>query len=319
MKKTLLEILEEHEDFVSGELIAGELAMTRANVWKEIQKLKKQNIEIESVPNKGYRLVSYHDCYSKSLIGRECPWLDELFVYNTISSTNDEAKQLLSQGKQGFILVCSDQQTQGKGRKHRSFYSPAKGLYMSIAFRPRLSLEGVPYLTICSALAVCDVLKEHYNLDADIKWLNDIYCNGLKLCGILCEGEIEMESRSYQTMVVGIGLNLEVNQVPENLEPIMTAVNLQTDHHVDRNWVIIAILNRFYHYYQMLMNEDTSFMDQYRSLNFLIGRTVKLERGHDRIYTVIDINSQGHLCVQDDQGEVIELNSGEVSIYDWKN
>lgn len=319
MKKTLLEILENTSEYLSGESIAQEMGMTRANVWKEINKLRQQGIEIDSQTNKGYRLSGYHHVYSPSYLRKNLPFVETISIQSTCPSTNDLAKQAIRESEAEWLIVVSDQQSQGKGRRGRQFYSPSQGIYLSIAIRPNLSLENVQLLTIAAALSVCDVLEDLFQLKPSIKWLNDVFVNHRKICGILCEGELELESYRYHSVVVGIGLNLVLDALPDELADIITAVNRESAAMVDRNQVVVDLVKQFRVYYQQLDAGDISWLERYRSLNFIIGQSIRLSNDSKHLYKAVSINDHGNLIVCDETGKMKTVNSEEVSLYDWKS
>ena len=316
MKQTILEVLEENSNkYISGQEIATRLNVTRANIWKEIQKLKDAGFEISSVRNVGYKLVDYQGNLSKSLILKAIPHIYDVEVFKTINSTNDYAKTKIIDN----LLVVADHQSQGKGRMQRSFFSPDKsGIYLSLVLIPKLDIMDVQLVTICAALAVCQALENLYKLEPKIKWLNDVYLDGKKVCGILSEGEIEIETNSFRHIVLGIGINTNcVNDIPEELTSIYTALSQHTSDSINRNQLIIEIVNNFYQYYNSLPTNRYKLINMYKSRSNVLGKHVTIRGKGNETYFAEDISSQAHLIVVDKDGNRHQLNSGEISLGDF--
>lgn len=311
MKNKILEMLESNRGkHMSGEHIATQLNMTRANVWKEIQKLKKDGMEIESVRNLGYKITDYVNNLSESLILSNSPNLTEVKVLDTVDSTNNYAK--LHAKEHYDYLVVANEQTDGKGRMGRSFFSPDKhGVYMSLVLRPKLQISDVQLATVCAALAVSQALESLYEINPKIKWLNDIYIANRKVCGILTEGEIELELNRFAYLVVGIGINTHsVEALPQDIASIYTAL----DREVDRNHLISTVINNFYALYNDLPHNRYALIEAYKLRSNVLGKTITIKNKGEERYLAEDISSEGHLIVVDSDGKRLELNSGEISI-----
>ena len=321
MEKDVLSILEEHfQNYVSGEEMARRLFMTRANVWKEIKKLRKQGYEILSSTQKGYCLQKRADYLSGSLISGflDPGTLDGLEVLPTVDSTNSLAKKLAAKDSDiSDFLILSEEQTQGRGRRERSFFSPAgTGIYMSFILRPAaLRIQDVQLLTICAALAVCEAVESLLSVKADIKWLNDVYAGGKKLCGILTEGDIELELLRYRYVIVGIGINTKSKGVslPPDLSKIYTALDKHTRLPIDRNRLAAEVTNAFYRYYRNLTDRE-EIIERYKARSNVLGKIVTLNQESAPLYRAVDISPEGHLIVEDEERKRIELNAGEVSM-----
>lgn len=313
MNNTLLEILEHNfNNHISGETIAQTLNMTRANIWKEVQKLKNQGYEIESIRNLGYKLISHNGNISPDYIKRSVPDIRDVRFFDTLKSTNSYAK---SHDLQPNTLIIANQQTHGRGRFGRAFYSPHKsGIYMSLVLKPQLELNDIQLITVCAGLAVCLALESEHHVTPKIKWLNDILLGEKKLCGILTEGEIELESQSFRRLIVGIGINTDSDpNVPDTLETIYTALNNDPTHLTDRNALIISVLKYFYELYNALPENRNALIEAYKLRSMILGKQITLSTS-DGVYTAHDITRDGHLVVIDALKETHVLNSGEVSV-----
>lgn len=310
MKQTILTFLEDHKDqYVSGELIANSLHMTRANVWKNIEKLREDGITIEAISRKGYKLVSTNDALSTAQLHLKGNLVDEIIILDEVDSTNDYAKRIAETSPN--TLIIANHQSKGKGRRGKAFYSPSsEGIYMSLLLKPTLTIEDTPFLTIISAIACVEGIQEALGIVPSIKWLNDIYIGKLKLAGILTEAQITLENARFEYVIIGMGINTHTTQIPKELEGIYTALDAYTKT-VDRNKLISTILNRFSEYYDMLPESNEEIIEIYKSYNFVLNDIVYVD---DQKYTAIDINQSGHLVVQDDNGTIRNLNAEEISI-----
>ncbi|AMC94152.1 hypothetical protein AOC36_09170 [Erysipelothrix larvae] len=313
MNQKLLEILENNmHQHVSGEAIAQSLHMTRANVWKEIQKLKDLGYSIDSVRNLGYCLNSHSGNISPDYIKRSVDDVSEVHYFESLDSTNTYAK---SQPFSANTLILASHQSQGRGRYGRNFYSPSNhGVYMSLVLEPKLELNDVQLVTVCAGLSVCLALETLYGLKPKIKWLNDILLNGKKLCGILTEGEIELETQKFKHCIVGFGINTEHDtHLPDSLSAIYTALNEDTDHLIDKNELIMSVLHQFYTLYNALPDNREALIDAYKHRSMILGKDVTLST-KEGTYKALDITRDGHLVVSDEHQTIHILNSGEVSI-----
>ena len=212
VKSGLLEILEKQKgETLSGEKLAEELHCTRAAIWKAVKSLREEGYKIEAGQNKGYMLAKANDRLSVEAIR---PFLlsPEVYigVYQEVDSTNRAAKAAAVNGEAGhgsFVLAGS--QSAGRGRRGRSFYSPQDaGIYLSVILEPKGSIQESLLLTAEAAVAVYKAVKKVTGISLDIKWVNDLYHNGRKVCGILTEAVTDFESGNIEFAVVGIGLNL---------------------------------------------------------------------------------------------------------------
>ena len=323
MDKTVLSILENHQGkYISGQKIGDLLHMTRANVWKEIEKLRKQGYQIDSVRNKGYCLISDNNNLSISMIQSVLNknTVSQIEILEAIDSTNNYAKKIAQDSNVTNYCIITDYQSSGRGRKGRSFYSPNKnGIYMSLVLRPQLKLQDAQLITIIAALAIVDALESCFGIKADIKWLNDIYLNGKKLAGILTEGEIVLENSTYRYLVVGIGINIFTDKnLPTELKNIYTALDQVIDGTIQRDILIASIINHFYDYYEKLETRKTQTIRQYKKHCFILGQEITVNDDCEK-FLAVDISPEGHLMIKDKNGALKALNSGEISIGGFNN
>ncbi len=239
-----------------------------------------------------------------------------LSVLEKASSTNRLLCEAARAGA-GEALLIAEEQTEGKGRFDRRFYSPrGTGIYMSLLLRPTLDAEGFPLLTPLAGVAVAEAVEAVSGKRAGIKWVNDIYYEGKKLSGILAEGGFS----PTPYVVIGIGINAYAPPVPEPLRGSVTSVFGEKEGADQRGELIGAFLDRFFAYYRDLPARD--FMAEYRRRSVLIGKRVRVHNaafdtaktGEGRAALCLDIDESGALVVLYDDGTKEHLSAGEVSL-----
>jgi len=226
---------------------------------------------------------------------------------NETVSTNNLAKDLALKGEESGTVVIAEYQTGGKGRMGRAFFSPeGKGIYMSVILKP----ENPLLITSFAAVAVARAVKNICNLDVRIKWVNDVYSNGKKLCGILTEGVYEKNQLKYA--VLGIGINVKKTDFPEEISHIATAVENETGTDVSREALLAEIVNELDKLYKTYT--DGHFLEEYRRLSCVTGKDIKVIRGDEVFYAkALGIDKKGGLVIEKD-GRTEVLYSGEISI-----
>lgn len=318
LKDKVLAVLEENKGkSVSGSDIARSVGMTRSAVWKAVKTLREEGYSICAVTNRGYCLSEESDFLSEQSIVpnlRTKALGRKIDVFKTIDSTNNFAKSLAQLGAVHGTTVVSEVQTRGKGRMGRDFYSPmGMGVYMSVILRPKLSVEHSLLITSCAAVAVAEAVERVAGIDCKIKWVNDIYAGGKKLCGILTEASVDVEQGGLEYAIVGMGINVQNVTFPKNLADIATSVKLETDKPVSRSVLTAEILNCLEERLETI--RDKSFLDEYRSRSNVIGK--RIEVTHNDISEEMDctgIDGIGRLLVRLDSGEEKALTSGTVRI-----
>lgn len=234
-----------------------------------------------------------------------------------VDSTNLRLRQLAEQGApEGRVLIAA-QQTAGRGRMGRSFYSPAgSGLYMSLLLRPKLPSEKAPYLTTCAAVAVASALEALSGKSARIKWVNDIYMRARKVCGILVESSLRADgSLNYAVLGVGVNLLEPKGGFPQGVENIAGAVFRSGDADALRATTADAILDRFLPLYATL--EEKPFLEEYRRRSLPPGCEVTVfpsAGGAGERASVVRIDEEFSLIVRVEDGTLRRLHSGEVSV-----
>lgn len=314
LKESLLLLLEQEKgNYVSGQQIAEHFDVSRNAVWKAVQALKNEGHRITSVPNKGYCLEQADDCLTKEGI-LSYGDIRELYVYDVIDSTNDMAKKLLSEGSSHGTFVVSNQQTAGKGRRGRSFYSPGDtGIYCTTILKLNLDFSDAVMVTTAASVAVCRAIEEVCGVSAGIKWVNDIYINDRKVCGILTEAITNMETGTIDTLICGIGINVSTMEFPEEVGPVASSIFDGEPEAGVRNKLASAV-------YRHLMQicdglPDRSYLEEYRRRSIVIGKRIRYtQKDSWKEATAIGVDDAGGLVVIDSLGEQSVLSTGEITV-----
>ena len=304
-------------DTLSGSALAQALGVSRSAVWKAIEQLRAEGYQIEAGTNRGYRLTSGPEVLSLVEIGR---WLKpgpigaEIELHDEIESTNIRAKELALQGAPHGTAVLARQQSGGRGRFGRSFFSPkGSGVYISFVLRPEMQAERAVMVTSMSAVAVARAMERVADVKASIKWVNDVYLGGKKACGILCEAGMDFESGQLQYVVAGIGVNVGPMDFPEELGQVATSISNECGRSVARSRFCAELINEMNALYPQL--ESGAFMEESRARSNVIGRDIYVLRGRERYpATAVDIDDSGSLVIRTPEGKLESLRSGEISV-----
>ena len=293
MKEEILDILKNADGYISGERISEMLNVSRTAIWKHIKSLRESGYKIESVTNKGYRLISSPDI---------------LFIYDETDTTNNRAKES-NTSPDGSVFIA-EMQTHGKGSRGRGWTSPRGiGIWHSILLKPEISPLEVSQITLVAGLAVCKAI----GLNSMIKWPNDIVINGKKICGILTEMSAEINMVNY--VVCGIGVNVNTESFDDDIADKATSMFIESGHKYVRNELIAKLLNEFEYYYKKFLDGGLSaILDEYKKCCVTLGREVNVIFKNETVHgTAVDVDENGSLAVQTENG-IIHVTSGEVSV-----
>lgn len=232
----------------------------------------------------------------------------EIIYLDTVDSTNTYAKNLLRSGKENDFLVVANEQTGGRGRQGKSFYSPnKKGIYMSLAVHPNTPLQNVITATTAASVAVCRAIEEQTDKKPQIKWVNDVYLNGKKVCGILTECISDAQLKLATGLVIGVGINIETADFPDD---VTNATQLGAD--VDKEKLIEKITDNLL---ALMYSDYPEFIDYYKSHSLVIGKKINyIECGKITPATVITIDDKGGLVVKLESGDIVTLRTGEITV-----
>ena len=318
-KDKVLAYLESNKgDFISGAALARELNISRNSIWKAIRALAESGYEIESVTGKGYKLKEDSSVLSAASIERyiESEHIKVAF-FDTVDSTNTRAKELAEAGAPEGTLVVANEQTAGRGRQGRSFFSPSNtGIYFSLVLRPQFSPEECSLITSYAACCLANTIEECTGCTASIKWVNDVFVNGHKVSGILTEASFSAENMQLSYAVVGIGVNVMTpkNGFAEGSRDIAGALSdLNKDEGDLRARLIAGTVNRFMEHYADIPRKP--HLEEYRTRSLLTGKRVHVVEGKNEFDAqVLGVNDDFTLRVQLENGQTRALESGEVHI-----
>jgi BirA family biotin operon repressor/biotin-[acetyl-CoA-carboxylase] ligase len=318
MKTEILEMLRSTQSYVSGQELCNKFGVSRTAVWKAINQLKEAGYEIEAVSNKGYHLLSAPDVIDepelKSILTTE--WAGQEYLYfDSIDSTNTKAQELAAQGYPNGTLVAAERQLSGKGRRGRSWESPAgSGIFMTLLLKPDINPGNASMLTLVAALAVAKAISEITGVPAGIKWPNDIVINGKKICGILTEMSAQFDYINH--IVIGIGINVHNETFPEELQETASSLLLECGRRFHRATIMEKILEHFETYYAIFLETQDleGLMREYNACLVNMQKIVKvLDPKEPFEGKAMGITKKGELIVDTWESRKL-VSSGEVSV-----
>ena len=288
-KQTIYNVLNRADGVVSGETLSTELGVSRVSIWKHIQGLVKSGISIVSSP-KGYRLTRDPD----SLVPWAFEaWQDRIHYFQETGSTMDEAMLMARKGCADFTVVVAQRQTRGRGRMQRTWLSAEGGLYFTVVVRPDIPMMLAGLVNLAAAVDMAKLLQSLYQVEARLKWPNDILVNQHKLCGLLSQ----MEAEGDQVAHMNIGIGLNVNNAPETEAPMAISLKTLLGRPVPRREILVAFLNAFEK--RMLTFDPHVVIDEWKSNNVTLGRSVRVITVKDMVEgTAVDVDSHGGLILQ---------------------
>ena len=305
----IFDILSQADDYVNGEKIAQELGISRTSIWKAIQKLEKEGIQIESVKNRGYRLTA-GDLLIPDWIEAHSPV--QVSFNPDCQSTQMDAKAGMEAGRPADTLYLAAAQSAGRGRFGRAFFCPSQGgFYMSLHLKPNLPFDQLPSYTILTAGAIYKAVKNLTLIEVDIKWVNDIYYRNKKISGILTEATTSIETGLVTDVIIGVGFNFFIKDFPAEIKEKAGSL-FEEKPTISRNELIAEIWKCFYE------SDPEELIYLYKQRSLVLGRQVTFsQKGVDYQGLAKDISDSGQLLVQLTDGQEIWLNSGEVSLTSW--
>ena len=319
LKSNILSLLRNNDEYVSGQELCDNFGVSRTAVWKAVNLLKEDGYEIEAIKNKGYKLKSFPDIINRSEIASRLTtkWMGkELHYFEETTSTNAEVKKMADNEVLDGTVIVADSQTQGRGRRGRSWKSPrGTSISFSILLRPDISTDKAPMITLLMAMAVDRAIEEVCGLDAKIKWPNDVVVNGKKVCGILTE--MSLESDYIHHVIVGTGINVNQEEVPEDIANMATSLRIEKGRKIVRADVLEHTLSWFEKYYDdfILVQDMSQLMEPYNNMLVSMDKEVNVLDPKGSFTGVSKgINHLGELVVQLPSGETKNIYAGEVSV-----
>lgn len=318
LRSKLLKLLKENKgEYISGQKLSEQLNVSRTAIWKHINELKNEGYQIEAHHKLGYMLVSEPDL----LIYEEVsPYLTTNFIGKNyihklvIDSTNNFAKEMASKVPDGTVIIA-EEQTAGRGRLGRSWISQKGcGIWMSIILKPNIQPQEALNLTQVAAISVVKAIEEVFHVESKIKWPNDIILNNKKVCGILTEMSSEIDKINY--VIIGIGVNVNCDNFPEELKGKATSLYLETNSKVDRKKLTASILNNLEFYYNAYLQKGFEYIRPICiEKSITIGRQIKVIANEGEIEgKAVTIDNNGSLVVETKEGKRLSIMSGDVSV-----
>ena len=307
--------------YISGQELAAQLGVSRTAVWKAVAALRRDGIPIKAVTNRGYTLAQSVDVLNAAAVAAQ---LDEatvkalqIEVVDRLPGTNAALRSRADAGAREGLVLIAQAQSAGRGRGGHSFYSPPGGLYMSILLRPEIGARQAVGLTAMAAVAAARAAERLCGVPITIKWVNDLWKNGKKVCGILTEAALDLESGMLDYAVLGLGFNVAApaDGWPEDLRDVAGALYDGSPAPGARAALAAAFLNAFWPLYRA--GPRSGYLDEYRRRQALTGQRVLVtpRRGTPRAAQVQGIDDECKLVVRfDGESRPAALNSGEVSV-----
>lgn len=323
-KTKILKLLRSEKGYLSGQELCEKLGVSRTAVWKYMKQLKEEGYQIQAVQNKGYCLVDVPDVLGESEIKSRLTtkWAGkEVYFQEETDSTNTQAKKLAEEGAVSGTLVVADCQKKGKGRRGRVWESPkGSSIYMTLLMRPDILPQRASMLTLVMGLSVAQAVQkildsEKCTQKVQIKWPNDVVLNRKKLVGILTEMSAQIDYIEY--LVIGMGINVNTGEFPEELQDKATSLQAELGHSVNRAELIAQIMKRFEDNYAIFeKTQDLSgLLEEYEAVSANCQQPVKvLEPGKEYTGIARGINKMGELLVEREDHRIEQVYAGEVSV-----
>lgn len=318
-EKVILELESHRGEYISGEQLALKFSVTRAAICKIIGQLKKEGFLIDAVTNKGYSLLKDSDVLTKEGIlsyfqKEEAPPI--VHVCSETGSTNNDAKQCAAGAQTKTQVFVAEHQTNGRGRRGRNFVSfHGRGIYMSILMHPETNQKDLVYVTTGACVGVMRAIKKVTGKTTLIKWVNDLYYEDRKVCGILTEAVTDCESGQIGSIVIGIGINFvaEDRDIPEELRGIACALYKNNSFGHTRNELIASVIKEVTSIVGNL--SDRSFLTEYKNASMVIGKQINVVTVDGIKHAKAEaINDAGALVVRYENGMTETLSTGEITV-----
>jgi len=320
MRRKILRVLRKRRGgHVSGAELATRLGTSKVAIWKHIQALKKEGYDIDSKLRIGYRLVSapdlllpyeVEDGLRTDFIGKE------IHHYSRVSSTQEAARELATEGVKEGTVVIAEIQTRGKGRRGREWRSPAGGVYLSVILRPQINPARAPLLTLLAGVAMAKVLRRLYDLKAELKWPNDVMVNDRKICGILTEMAAETESVNHCIVGIGINANVELTHFPPEFRASTTSLKEELGAGVSRVEFVRGLLGEIEQLYIVFKERGPApILEEWKTLTNTLGALVQVI-GQTEVVDgrAVDVDQDGALIIRLAGGSLKRIIAGDLSL-----
>jgi BirA family biotin operon repressor/biotin-[acetyl-CoA-carboxylase] ligase len=302
---------------VPGPKIASHIGVTRATVWEYIEKLRSLGVEIKGHHASGYQLAKLPDILAPSLVRTELGENEiggKIVHYFRVDSTNTTALALAASGAAHGTVVLAEEQTAGRGRLGRNWYSEkSSGIYVSVILRPELSPAAAPALTLMAGVAAHRAISSATGLAVDIRWPNDLLVNGRKVCGILTEMSAELGRLHY--VVLGIGINVNHRAMPDELKSIATSLRIEGGRNYSRAQILVTLLKEVEKHYRILLDDGNAAISRAwaDASTYAQGKNIRVRSNGGEFQAVTaGLDPSGALRIRREDGCEESLVSGEV-------
>lgn len=321
IRKSLIEAFTNAGDeYLSGQYLADIVGCSRTAIWKHIEELRKEGFVLEAVKKKGYKIIKVPEKVTADEIGfgLKTDFVGrEIHYKEKVDSTQKIAQRLVAEGVSEGAVVVAEEQTLGRGRLDRKWYSPKyTGVWMSIILRPKIPLQKAPQLTLVTAVAVVQAIEELTGLYPQIKWPNDILINGKKMTGILTE--LQADSDRINAVIIGIGINVNQKKedFPEGIVDIATSLAIETGKTISRAALMQTVFSRLEKLYLTYL--DRGFYPirlLWESYALSIGKDIiaRTVTG-DIVGKALGITDDGVLKIEKNDGEICHVYSADILI-----
>ena len=303
---------------ISGAKIAREIGVTRATVWRWIEKLRVLGVRVKGHPRTGYQIEKVPDILAPKLLHRRLhpgPLGKHVYHFFKIDSTNSVAMALGENGEPHGTIVIAEEQTAGRGRAGHAWHSEkTNGIYMTVLLRPPISPQQAPLITLAAGLAVREAILEQTGLAPDLRWPNDLLFGRKKFSGILTEMNAEQDQIHF--VAVGIGINVNHDRIPVELSKIATSLRIETKRLQSRIEIVARLLRHLDSYYNRFLNEGPeSIVASFSEVSsFARGKRVRIETASETYTgTTEGLEAGGLLRVRRDDGRVLPVVAGTLS------
>lgn len=319
MKNDILKYLRDKE-YISGEVLAKKLGVSRVAIWKQIQRLKDIGYKIIADQNLGYYLIFRPDLLLPQEIqnGLSTAYIGQkIYYFPELGSTNIIAKEKALRREEGVnegTVIIAERQSAGKGRLGRKWFSPEGGICLSIILYPRLSPSYITRITLMTAVAVVKSIERCAKIKTQIKWPNDILINNKKVCGILTEMSAELDMINWVVVGVGINANISQGEFPEDIKDNSASLKEILGEKISRVRLVQIFLEEFEKCYELLKRMDiSSTLKEWKSYSHTLGKKIKVDI-REKVVTgeAIDISEEGALILRKEDGKLIKIIFGTI-------
>ncbi len=315
-------LLKSRDQFVSDSHLAGKLGITRPAIWKKLTKLREQGFEIEAVRNRGYRIIKEPEILHIGLLRYYFKAIAspiDMLCFPIIDSTNSEAERQLTYGRKSPFAIVASAQTNGRGRLGREWYSASsENLYLSVLFEPTLPAAKLQSFTLWAGIYICRELQKYIlEVPIQIKWPNDLYCDGRKFAGMLTESKMDGDSLRSVTFGLGVNVNSNPNSFPGELRSSATSLYAICGEKIPLNQLTAKMIQAIYRAYETCTDSSSaeSLTEAWEPLNALSKKHVTVyQNNQETIGIACGIDTDGALLLEQADGSIVSIRSGEVTL-----